>query len=293
MRKVKYLLAHEADYSWGIRTTTVGMQLIPPGAQFPYGEHPQAYFISKEKGRVLLDEMHVLYLLKGKGWFESAHCPKTRIQAGDAVFIYPNEWHNYAPDKDTGWEEAWIGFSGEFLTRIVQEKFFDISYPIIEIGIRETIKNAIEKAYRIAEDEWPAYQQQLAGYVFLVVSSIYAYSKQAPFKDTPEMKCIINAQKYMREHTSQNLCMEEVAKHAGLGYSKFRKIFRNYTGFSPQQYFVNLKLEESKDLLLNTLMSIKEIAFRLGFDSTTYFTRVFRQHFCQTPLDFREKGERN
>ena len=81
--------------------------------------------------------------------------------------------------------------------------------------------------------------------------------------------------------------MEEVAKHAGMGYSKFRKLFRNYTGFSPQQYFLNLKLEESKDLLLNTSLSSKEIAYRLGFDTATYFNRIFRQHYKQTPIEFR------
>jgi len=103
--------------------------------------------------------------------------------------------------------------------------------------------------------------------VFLVVSSIYAYSKQAPYRDSPDAKFIHLAQKYMREHTSENLSMEDVAKNVGMGYSKFRKMFRNYTGFSPNQYFLKLKLEESKDLLLNTNLSSKEIAYQLGFDS--------------------------
>jgi AraC-like DNA-binding protein len=225
--------------------------------------------------------------LKGRGWFVSDHCPKTQIQAGDVVILFPNEWHNYAPDKDSGWEEAWIGFSGDFVQRIIKENFFDISYPIVNVGIRITLYDAIKNACKIAQDERPAYQQQLAGYIFLVVSSIYAYSKQAPFIDSPDSECINTAQKFMREHTSKNLRMEDVAKHAGMGYSKFRKLFRDYTGFSPQQYFLNLKLEESKDLLLNTSLSSKEIAYRLGFDTATYFNRIFRQHYKQTPIEFR------
>lgn len=287
MRTVKYLLAQESDYSWGIRTSTVGLQVIPPGAQFPYGEHPQVYFISREKGRVLLNEIHVLYLLNGRGWFQSAHCPKTRIQAGDAVIIFPNEWHNYAPDNDTGWEEAWVGFSGDFVQRIIQERYFNITHPIVHVGVRNTLYDAIEKAYKIAQAEMPAYQQQLAGYVFLVVSSIYAYSKQVPYKDSSDAERIRLAQKYMRERSTQRLSMEDVAVQVGMGYAKFRKLFRNYTGFSPHQYFLSLKLEESKDLLLNTNYSAKEIALRMGFDTATYFNRLFRKYYQQTPIEYR------
>ena len=127
MRMVKYLLSHQSDYSWGISTSTVGLQEVPPGVRYPYGEHSMSYMFSTERGRVLLNEIHILYLLKGRGWFVSDHCPKTQIQAGDVVILFPNEWHNYAPDKDSGWEEAWVGFSGDFVQRIIKENFFDIS----------------------------------------------------------------------------------------------------------------------------------------------------------------------
>ena len=284
---VKYLLAQQTDYSWGICTSTVGLQEVPPNAKYPYGEHLNYYMFSTKKGRVLQNEIHILYLLKGGGWFVSTHCPKTHIEAGDVIFLFPGEWHNYAPDEDTGWEEAWVGFSGDFVQRILKEQFFDISSPIVNVGIRSTLYNAIKNAYEIAHAEQPAYQQQLAGYVFLFVSSIYAYSKQMPYKDGPDVECINLAQKYMREHSSERINMEDVAKHTGMGYSKFRKLFRNYTGFSPQQYFLNLKLEESKDLLLNTSLSSKEIAYRLGFDSASHFNRIFSQHQKRTPIEFR------
>ena len=57
--------------------------------------------------------------------------------------------------------------------------------------------------------------------------------------------------------------------------------------FSPTQYFLNLKLEKAKDYLSNTHLSCKEIAFRLGFDSTAYFNKMFRQRNNITPQEFR------
>ena len=286
MRMVKYLLAQKMDFDWGIVTLSVGLQVIPPGAQYPYGEHPNYYLFSTNRGRVL-DEIDILYLHQGCGWFTSAHCPKTRVQAGDVIFLLPGEWHNYAPDEDTGWEEVWIGFSGNYARHIINEQFVQISHPIIKIGIRASLYHEFEKAFKIAYDERPGYQQQLAGYTLLILSTIYAYNKQAPYKDNPDVVRIHLAQKYMRDHTSENLSMEDVAKNVGMGYSKFRKMFRNYTGFSPNQYFLKLKLEKSKDLLLNTNLSSKEIAYELGFDSATYFNRIFRLHYHQTPIQYR------
>ena len=286
MRSVKYLLIHPLDHSWGISTRTVGLQEVPPGAQLPYGEHPQKYLWTKEKGRVL-DEIDILYLYQGRGWFTSAHCPKTHVQAGDVIFLFPGEWHNYAPDEDTGWEEVWIGFSSDYAQRIINEQLVNLQHPIIKIGIRETLHNVFEQAFKIAYDERPGYQQQLAGYVLLILGSIYAYSQQAPYKNNPDAEYIHQAVKYMREHTAQNLSMEDVAKNVGMGYHKFRKLFRSYTGFSPNQYFLKLKLEESKDLLLNTSLPSKEIAYRMGFDTAAYFVYFFRRHYHQTPLQYR------
>ena len=286
MGTVKYLIAQESDYRWGAVTSTVGIQETPAGKPYPYGEHPKEYIFTVDKGRVLHD-FHILYLIKGRGWVTTAHCPKTQLRAGDAVIIFPDEWHSYAPDVETGWTEAWIDFTGDFADRIIKQQFFDIKNPVLRVGISNTICNAFEKAYDAAQAELPGHQQQLAGFVVLIVSSLYAKNKQRVYKDNPDIGYINLARKYMRENLSNTILMEDVAKEVGLGYTKFRKIFRNYTGFSPNQYFLNLKLEKAKDYLSNTRLSSKEIAFRLGFDSTSYFNKMFRLHHGISPLEFR------
>lgn len=125
MGSAKYLIAKESDYRWGAVISTIGIQETPAGEPYPYGEHPKGYLFKVEKGRVLHD-FHILYIIKGRGWVTTAHCSKTELRAGDAVIIFPDEWHSYAPDEETGWTEAWIDFSGDFAQRIIQEKFFDI-----------------------------------------------------------------------------------------------------------------------------------------------------------------------
>lgn len=289
MATIKYLFANESGSQSRIITKTVGLQDVEAGSTYPVGEHPEDYQFSPQTGRVL-HEPQIVYIIKGRGWFASAHQPKRQVQAGDAFILYPYEWHSYAPDPQTGWSEAWIGFTGDNSTRLIDDFFPDKSNPIYWVGVYDTLCEAFERAYKVAEEQLPAYQQQLAGYVTLIITTIYARSKQMPYLNSPNASNMNLAMKYIRQNLHRNLRMEDIAVYSGLGYSKFRKIFKDYTGLSPAQYFLHLKMERAKDYLLNTTLSCKEISFRLGFDSASYFNKMFRIYQKQTPTDYRSSG---
>ena len=286
MATIKYLFANEKGNQWRIITKTVGMQDVEVGSSYPIGEHPEDYLFSPERGRVL-QEPQILYIIKGGGWFMSAHHERTELRAGDAVILYPHVWHSYAPNPETGWSEAWIGFTGDNAERLLNDFFPDKSNPIHRVGVYDTLCATFEKACEVAQKQLPAYQQQLAGYVTLIVCTVYARSRQLPYMDNPDADNINHAMKYMRQHLDSNLNMETVAKRASMSYSKFRKVFKDYTGFAPAKYFLRLKMERAKDYLLSTDFSCKEIAYRLGFDSSSYFCKMFRLYQGLPPMEYR------
>lgn len=286
MASIKYLLPQKSDYQWGIITRTIGLQDVPAGSKYPMGDHPEDYLFFTGKGRVLR-ETQIIYIINGGGWFVSAHQERTPLRAGDVIVLYPGEWHNYAPNPETGWSEAWIGFTGEFADMLLGKFLPDRSHPIHHVGVSETLTVAFEKALETAQDQLPAYQQQLAGYIAFIVSTVYARSQQLPYLGNPDQSGINLAIKYMRQHLNENIRMENVASEAGMGYSKFRKVFKNYTGFAPAQFFLRLKMERAKDYLLSTNLSCKEISYRLGFDSAPYFNKMFRTYEGLTPIEYR------
>lgn len=288
MATIRYLLTQKADRKWGLITRTVGMQDVAPGSPYPVGDHPGDYLFFTDKGRTLR-EFQILYIIRGGGWFVSAHHERTQLRAGDAVILYPHEWHNYAPDPKTGWSEAWIGFTGSFAEELVRKFFPDETQPIHHVGLSDTLYKAYAKAYEVAEDQMPAYQQQLTGYIALIVTSAYARCQQLPYINNPDTENINFAIKLMRQNLNSELRMEEVAAQAGMGYSKFRRAFKDYTGLAPAQYFFRLKMERAKDYLLDTALSCKEIAFRLGFDSASHFNKMFRLYQGSTPMEFRKQ----
>ena len=75
----------------------------------------------------------------------------------------------------------------------------------------------------------------------------------------------------------------------GVSYSNFRKLFKEFTGISPSLYQQDLKLQRAKELLSTTNLSIKEIAYRLNFESPDYFSSKFKIKTNLKPSEYRSK----
>jgi AraC-like DNA-binding protein len=89
----------------------------------------------------------------------------------------------------------------------------------------------------------------------------------------------------MRANSEKNIRPHEIAISLNISYSWFRRIFKQYTGFSPAQYQMEIKMQHSKDLLSSSTMSIKEISFALNFLSASYFVTFFKSKNGMSPSD--------
>ena len=99
---------------------------------------------------------------------------------------------------------------------------------------------------------------------------------------------ISRARLRIREALESDLTIQQLAEDLGVSYSNFRKLFKQYTGLSPALYQQDLRLQRAKELLSTTKMSIKEIAYRLNFESPDYFSSKFRMKMGQKPSEFRQ-----
>jgi len=94
-----------------------------------------------------------------------------------------------------------------------------------------------------------------------------------------------------RSNIEQNISPVDVANELQISYSRFRKIFKEYTGLAPGQFQIQLKIHKAKELLTNTTKSVKEIAFELNFESNFYFSKLFKEKVGLTPGEFRSRGK--
>ncbi|PGH38989.1 MAG: hypothetical protein CRN43_11805 [Candidatus Nephrothrix sp. EaCA] len=91
-----------------------------------------------------------------------------------------------------------------------------------------------------------------------------------------------------RSNISNPYSAEQAAEELNVGYSWFRKLFKNYTGVSPGKYYLQLKIEKAKELLSNSLVPVKEISIDLNFESNFYFSKIFKEKTGRTPTEYRK-----
>ena len=98
---------------------------------------------------------------------------------------------------------------------------------------------------------------------------------------------ISRARLRIRESLESSLTIQQVADEMGVSYSNFRKLFKEHTGISPAIYQQDLRLQRAKELLSTTNMSVKEIAYRLNFESPDYFSAKFKSKTGRRPSELR------
>ena len=289
MQKSKYMLANERDALWGLTVSTVGFEVIKPGEPYPTKGHADGYYFSLEKGRIL-NEYQLLYNTAGEGTFESTHCPKTYIKPGDMFLLFPGEWHSYHPKAHTGWNSFWIGFKGKNMDDRVKAGFLLPEKPIYHVGYSFVIEALYKRAYEIAMEEAAYSQQTLAGIVNYLIGTMYSLERNIELgKNQMQVDMINRARLRIRESLETDVTIQQIADEQGVSYSNFRKLFKEYTGLSPATYQQELRLLRAKELLTTTELSIKEIAYRLNFESPDYFSAKFKAKIGLKPSDIRAK----
>ena len=289
MQESKYLVANERDALWGLTVSTVGYDKLNPGDPYPTKGHAGGYYFDVARGRTL-DEYQMLYLLDGEGVFCSDHVKDHPIKAGDIFLLFPNEWHTYHPLASSRWESYWIGYRGKNMDDRVEHGFLSPEKPVYHVGYCPEIISLYESAMQVAKREEAYSQQSLAGIVNNLIGTMYARERNIILSRDQDKVDIINKARLMiRERLESRITIQEIADQLGMGYSNFRKLFKEFTGISPALYQQELRLQRARELLSSTPISIKEIAYRLNFDSPDYFSSKFKAKVGCKPSEYREK----
>ena len=104
----------------------------------------------------------------------------------------------------------------------------------------------------------------------------------------PHQRALFEAIGYMRVHLHENVSVNDMAAHIGYSQSHFHHLFKSYTQHTPYSYFLSLKINQARYLLLNTNKSLSVISEELGFGKVSQFSNLFKKELHVTPTKFRK-----
>ena len=101
----------------------------------------------------------------------------------------------------------------------------------------------------------------------------------------PLQKAII----FCNKNFNQRITVEELSKHCNISHQHLIRLFRKHMHMSPVQYINKNKIFHAIDMLRSTELSVKEIAYELGYEDTSYFIRIFKKEEKMTPTQVRRR----
>ena len=94
----------------------------------------------------------------------------------------------------------------------------------------------------------------------------------------------------MELNLEEPLSQTDLAERAGLSTRQLERLFRKYLGATPTRYYLTLRLQRARQLLVQTSMSILSVALACGFVSASHFSKCYRECFGRTPRAERATG---
>ena len=92
----------------------------------------------------------------------------------------------------------------------------------------------------------------------------------------------------MEQNIEEPISPAVLAKTVGMSTRQLERLFRRYLNRSPKRYYMELRLQKARNLLMQTDMSVINVALACGFASPSHFSKCYRAHYETTP--YRERG---
>ncbi|GAB5438572.1 GlxA family transcriptional regulator [Falsiruegeria mediterranea] len=92
----------------------------------------------------------------------------------------------------------------------------------------------------------------------------------------------------MEKNIEEPISPSILAKDVGMSTRQLERLFRRYLNRSPKRYYMELRLQKARNLLMQTDMSVINVALACGFASPSHFSKCYRAHYNTTP--YRERG---
>lgn len=251
------------------------------------------------------DEIELIVIKKGQGWV-CADFEKQLVFAGNIVFIPPGCLHSIEQDMGTDMEYENIIFKSDLL---FADKFdfcareFIIpllntaqSHPLFItptwIGYTDAFA-CISHIDELRSVRPRGYQLAVKGYLFNFFFLLFSgqnnkdSSLKIKAKSLDKLRVIL---KYVEEHYTDSINIMDMAALCFYSKSHFMKFFKDHMGTSFITYLNDYRLSMAARLLSTTDLSILEIASQTGFDNLSFFNRIFRRKYSQTPSQYRRSN---
>lgn len=210
-----------------------------------------------------------------------------RISKPMIVFLPANIPHEYHKTGDV-WNSCWISFDGKYMDSFLEK--MQLNEPcLFSIQEHDRILRSIKEIYSVLNSDMLYGNYFASSLLYDILIRFNKLSKSFFDMESHSSVIVEGIMKYMDEHYSEKISLDDLCLESGLSRGYLCRLFMKHTGLRPMEYLNKKRIQKSKEYLNCRYISIDKIANDVGFETHSYFTRLFRQSEGMTPSEYREK----
>ncbi|WFR61090.1 AraC family transcriptional regulator [Paenibacillus amylolyticus] len=249
-------------------------------------------------------DLEFIYILKGSMNF-SVNGVITRLHQGDGLFVNSQRLHYgyaVANHNDCSFlvvviHPSILGEQNSYLQAYWEEKFSSSMSDFVvlteQITWQQDIVQSIQELYReMHREHTPPNPFRLVSQALSLCATIGDQLK--PVSGQPGILTHVQEMtQFIHQNYDQKITLEEIASAGAVCRSRCCKLFNKYVGQSPNNYVTQYRVQKSCEMLKETRRSVSEIALACGFQSSSYFTSIFRKQMGVVPQHYRKQVTSN
>ena len=232
----------------------------------------------------------IKYTLSGEGIMDY-NGQTFYIRSSQALFIDCQNYQYYRTSPHTGnWRMVWVHFYGGSA-----KQYYDLFLSLNQGANSVTIYDQPNLPSSILFDLITLYRTEATSLITDVKASsmmtrllselICATTKSNSGAVIPA--CVQDARAYLGEHFGEHITLDDLSRRYNLNKYYFLKLFKRYTGFTPNEFLIQTRINKAKELLRTSSNSISQIAASVGVYNTSHFINLFRKSEGDTPSAYR------
>lgn len=257
---------------------------------FPLKEHQHSFF-------------EAVYIVSGSGLFQisrpMSELSKFSYSEGSLFLIPPNTTHCFEVSSKSKF--IFVRFTDNYIDGHLGSKAkhsLYLSYTTPLITLKESDLNTVALLFKIMESELAdsgnfseLILQDAADIILALMARVLLRSSDSHFNCAGEIAKEMHMLQYIQTnlHQPDKLRVESLVRQFGLSKNYIGRYFKNHFQESLQQYISRNRMKRVEYLVANSLMSVKEIAYDMGFSDSCHLVKAFKKFSGMSPLQYRRK----
>lgn len=236
---------------------------------------------------------HLHVILSGKGYV-TVNGQTHNLHFGQMFLTRPDEEVTYGPSAEDPWTYCWVSFDGANALSYVESAGFKsgVCWQDCFVDYQE-FNTLVQRVLGRPELSLANDLMRLAAlldFLSLAIESNYKSNQVVRHRHEYAPDVYVNhALDYIRKNYD-TIRVTDVARYIGINRSYLSNIFKKKMGVSPQEYLLQYRLDKGSKLLLETRMSIQEVAQKIGYDNPLTFSKMFKSVYGVSPRNYRLQG---